>query len=60
MSLSKIFQWYFKDFGDTNIELLKWISDYLLDDQKLLVNDLIVNNNISLDYKEYNWLLNKF
>ena len=60
MILSKIFQWYFKDFGSTNSELLQWISNYLSDDQKLLIQDLISNNiDISFDYKEYNWLLNK-
>ncbi len=57
--MSKIFQWYFKDFGDTEGQVLSWISDYLSPEDKLSIQQLISNGVVVVSYNDYNWQLNK-
>lgn len=55
--LSKIFDWFEEDFGNTDEKVLKFIADYL---PKILKNDINENSEKwEIDYKEYNWKLNK-
>ncbi|XP_011403572.1 PREDICTED: uncharacterized protein LOC105312537 [Amphimedon queenslandica] len=58
VTLSKLFLWYFKDFGSTVEELLAWVSNYLDDNKDInyLLNDV---SNINIEYKDYDWLINK-
>lgn len=55
--LSKIFDWFDEDFGDSEEEVLIYISQFLSDNIR---ND--IKNNISkwkISYNEYNWNLNE-
>lgn len=59
VTLSKIFQWYSSDFGDSKRNQLKWISQYLPDDMKQTLCDMLLLGDVSVEYSDYNWLLNK-
>lgn len=56
LSISKIFQWYGKDFGNKN-DLLQFIADYRSNeaDKAFIRNNL---NQLSLVYQHYDWNLN--
>ena len=49
LELSKIFDWYKKDFGGDNGKLIKFINKY---------SDTKVNENATITFNEYNWKLN--
>ncbi len=54
--LSKIFQWYGKDFGKKS-DLIRFIAEYLRDEiQKRYILDNL--NSLGLKYLPYNWNLN--
>ncbi|GFO35033.1 hypothetical protein PoB_006153800 [Plakobranchus ocellatus] len=61
--LSKIFQWYRADFGETEVDVLKWIMPYLSQSQhdrcSILILKLEKLGPVALRYKEYNWSLNQ-
>jgi hypothetical protein len=66
ITLSSLFQWYEDDFGDSNINILKWIllqipntttSSQLYEDINRLVNSSSCND-IRFRYSEYNWSMN--
>ncbi|KXJ12165.1 hypothetical protein AC249_AIPGENE9771 [Exaiptasia diaphana] len=61
--LSKIFMWYKQDFAEDDISLLRWISTYLPTDMKTKMGHLIKqmegNEKVEIEYKGYNWTLNK-
>ena len=55
--LSKIFDWFEEDFGNTDESVLKFLADYL---PESLQNDINENaGKWEIDYKDYNWKLNK-
>jgi len=55
--LSKIFSWFSEDFGNSDDNILKFVSQYLPEN-----NSSDIKNNLSkwdISYKEYNWNLNE-
>lgn len=61
VSLSRIFKWYGKDFGDTTAERLKFIAPFLYEEadrEFLKVNS--DTRNIAINYQEYDWRLNRY
>lgn len=55
--LSKIFDWFDEDFGDSEKEVLKYVSQFV---PKNINKD--IKNNLSeweISYKDYDWNLNK-
>ncbi|MBU0560126.1 MAG: DUF547 domain-containing protein [Bacteroidetes bacterium] len=55
--LSKIFDWFAEDFGSSDEQVLKFISNYL---PKNIADDVLNNiTNWDISYKDYNWNLNK-
>lgn len=56
--ISEIFNWFSEDFGDSDNNILKFISDYLPANIK---NDILIKtNDWEINYKNYNWNLNKY
>lgn len=53
--LSKIFDWYGQDFGDTSQEMKAFISYYA--QTKVIANEILKTNKVV--YKKYNWDLNE-
>ncbi|MDY6855710.1 MAG: glycoside hydrolase family 15 protein [Thermodesulfobacteriota bacterium] len=59
LSLSRVFKWYANDFGKTQTERMKYITQYLYDEGD--IQFLIENaKNIKLDYQDYDWRLNRY
>jgi len=54
--LPKLLQWYKSDFPKNN-ELLNWICDYVSDDLKEKIRELL-NTHYDIAYNDYNWNLN--
>ncbi|GFS15507.1 hypothetical protein ElyMa_006772300 [Elysia marginata] len=61
--LSKLFQWYRADFGETEVDVLKWIMPYLSQAQhdrcSILILKLEKLGPVALRYKDYNWSINQ-
>ncbi|RUS81942.1 hypothetical protein EGW08_010287 [Elysia chlorotica] len=61
--LSKLFQWYRADFGETEVDVLKWIMPYLSQPQhdrcSILILKLEKLGPVALRYKEYDWAINQ-
>ena len=57
VTLSRIFQWYAKDFGRTNRDILLWISDYLPPKTK---DELLtmLKGKVKIKYSTYDWDVN--
>lgn len=56
--ISQIFNWFGEDFGDSDENILKFVSEYLPDNIK---NDIL--NNLSewdVSYMDYDWGLNEY
>lgn len=56
-NLSKIFDWFDEDFGDTNSEILIFVSQFLSDSLK--INIIENTDKWKISYKDYNWNLNE-
>jgi len=60
--LSRIFQWYSQDFGNTDLDVIKWIIPYLepkiQDRAHVLVFKLDRISPVEIKYNEYDWKLN--
>ncbi|KAL3841343.1 hypothetical protein ACJMK2_019502 [Sinanodonta woodiana] len=60
--LSKIFQWYQKDFGNMEVDVIRWTETYLEPNIKerahILGTKLKTSGNISVKYSDYDWKLN--
>ncbi|KAK3580926.1 hypothetical protein CHS0354_008218 [Potamilus streckersoni] len=60
--LSKIFQWYQKDFGHMEVDVIRWTEKYLepniKDRAHILGTKLETLGNISVKYSDYDWKLN--
>lgn len=58
VSLSRIFKWYARDFGGTQADLLRFVAQYLDDEENrrfLLENA----ETLKVEYQEYDWRLNR-
>ncbi|WAR01810.1 hypothetical protein MAR_008368 [Mya arenaria] len=60
--LSRIFQWYSQDFGNTDIDVIKWTIPYLekgiQDRAHVLLFKLDKVAPVAIKYNEYDWTLN--
>lgn len=54
--LNKIFMWYGVDFGNSSRELLQFVSKYNSGLEEILSNK---EDDMSIEFKEYDWKLNK-
>jgi hypothetical protein len=54
--ISKLFDWFEVDFGDTDENILMFISDYLPKDMSTDISSNI--SNWKIKYNNYNWNLN--
>ncbi|XP_005105701.1 uncharacterized protein LOC101862525 [Aplysia californica] len=61
--LSKLFQWYRADFGETEVDVLKWMMPYLSQSEhdrcSILILKLEKMGPVALQYKKYDWSINK-
>ncbi|XP_050410377.1 uncharacterized protein LOC126824957 [Patella vulgata] len=61
--LSKIFQWYRQDFGETDTDVIRWTIPYLDANQQDRANLLLLKlekiGQVDIKYNEYDWSLNK-
>jgi len=57
-TLSKLFDWYFTDFGQNIPEVLSFILKFLSGKQKSDMEQLLQASKIRVFYSEYNWQLN--
>lgn len=57
--LSRIFKWYASDFGKTQAEIIKAITQYIYDtkDKKFLEERAEM---VKVDYFDYDWRLNRY
>ncbi len=58
VTLSRVFKWYGSDFGKTLTERLRYISQYLYskEDREYIEGNA---DNLSVEYKYYDWRLNR-
>jgi hypothetical protein len=56
--LSQLFNWYRKDFGDTNENVLRWISRHLPEEKQALLEEHNAFKTFSVSYSEYDWDMN--
>jgi len=58
LTISKIFNWYRKDFGMTDPDLLRFIGDYFYDRE---MGEWIAGQaeSLTVDYAPYDWRLNR-
>lgn len=60
--LSRLFQWYSQDFGNNDINVIKWMIPYLdktkQDKANILLFKLEKIKPVDIQYSEYNWQLN--
>eukprot|EP01080_Neovahlkampfia_damariscottae_P005926 gene5926-9756_t len=56
VKLSKLFSWYYSDFGSNDREVLTFVHKYLTDDGlKNKVEELLQKKNFTLKYNSYDW-----
>jgi hypothetical protein len=57
--MSRIFNWYARDFGDTKEERIRFIAPYLYqkEDRQFLENNA---GNLKVEYQDYDWRLNRY
>lgn len=53
--LSRIFQWYAKDFGASSKEVLLWIAPFLDKEKKLELLYMLNNGKVKVKYSTYDW-----
>ena len=58
VSLSRIFKWYARDFGESEADRLSFIAPYLYDEEdgRFLREN---RRNLSVQYQRYDWRLNR-
>jgi len=59
VSLSRVFNWYAKDFGNSRAERLKFIAQYLYEreDRTFLEEKA---ETLGVEYQDYDWRLNRY
>jgi len=58
ITLSKLLDWYGKDFGATKEEMLRWVAQYLDEEPKQNLLKLLQSGGYSVKFKPYDWTLN--
>lgn len=58
VTLSKIMDWYSEDFGDSDLEKLKWILPHLKGDLCGRLQRVVYGKNFKIKYRKYNWETN--
>jgi len=58
VTLSKILDWYSEDFGDNDLEKLKWILPHLKGDVRGKLQRVVYGKNFKVKYRKYNWETN--
>lgn len=60
--MSRLFQWYSQDFGQTDTDVIRWVMHYLTPDQQDRASILLLKlekfGPVSIRYKEYDWSIN--
>jgi hypothetical protein len=58
VSLSRIFKWYGRDFGDTLAQRLRFVAPYLDDEA---AREFLMKNaeTLTVEYQPYDWRLNR-
>ncbi|KAK7099106.1 hypothetical protein V1264_003295 [Littorina saxatilis] len=60
--LSRLFQWYRQDFGETDTDVIRWVTQYLTPDQQDRASILLLKlekfGPVQVKYKEYDWSIN--
>lgn len=59
---SRLFMWYARDFGESDAEVISWITERLSGDKKASIRDALSSSEYSgsliLSYSDYQWGLN--
>ena len=56
IKLSKLFDWYEVDFGDSNEEIVSWVLNYLEEPQKKeQLEKILRKGGFQLSHIDYNW-----
>ncbi|GMN45256.1 hypothetical protein TIFTF001_014431 [Ficus carica] len=58
VSLSKVLKWYSIDFGKNELEVLKFVSNYLPKPVSEALLESLANTQMKVTYKPYDWRLN--
>lgn len=58
VTLSKILDWYSEDFGDNNVEKLKWILLHLSEGSQGKLQRVLYGTEFKIKYRKYNWETN--
>jgi hypothetical protein len=57
--VSKIFQWYYSDFGNTDTEVAKYIATFITDQELLAKLERVINTGkAKIKFQSYDWSLN--
>ncbi|WCJ44547.1 electron carriers protein disulfide oxidoreductase [Euphorbia peplus] len=56
--VSKILKWFSVDFGKTEVEILKHVSNYLEPANSEALLELLANGQLKVTYQRYDWGLN--
>ncbi|XP_013384161.1 uncharacterized protein LOC106154375 [Lingula anatina] len=61
--VSRLFQWYRSDFGNMDVDAIRWIRPYLskekAEEMDILLDALEASGGVNIQYSDYNWKLNK-
>lgn len=58
VTLSKIMSWYSKDFGNSKLDVLRWLHSFVAEDQQVKLKVIIESGHVSLKYRPYDWASN--
>jgi hypothetical protein len=57
--VSKIFQWYYSDFGNNDTEVAKYIATFITDQELLAKLERVINTGkAKIKFQSYDWSLN--
>jgi hypothetical protein len=59
VTMSKIFSWYYTDFGQTDSEILHYVCQYLIDKKDQMLSLFDTNSKIKVKFSSYDWSLNE-
>ncbi|KAK2146606.1 hypothetical protein NP493_3622g00000, partial [Ridgeia piscesae] len=64
VKVSRLFQWYWSDFGCNDVEAVRWCAAHVPGDKQyclqLLLHQLETEGMVDIIYKEYFWNLNVY
>lgn len=62
LTMSRLFQWYRKDFGRSETEILRWLCKFLQPETRFAVEQLLQElediGGVTIAYSDYDWRLN--